>query len=447
MRILDPIHKYIVFSDQEARIVDCLVFQRLRYIRQLGFAEFAFPGAVHNRFLHSLGVYHLAGLFFDSLFKKQRMSSYRKKQFRQVVRLAALLHDVGHGPLSHNSEKAMPPLSHLSLPFADNSQQLINGKELRAAHEHYTIKFILESELTDLINDLDVDPWCVAHLIDPSIPLKDKDFFIVEGVDFQPVLKQIISSDVDVDRMDYLQRDSFFCGVDYGFCDHNWIVNNLHIHLYEDQAFLAIGEKAIYSVENFLLGRRHISLALYFHSKMVAMGEMLYHYFDSPNCHFRIPSQLEDYVNCTDVSLFNHLKEVATDNEWACRIVKNQPYEKAYESRYFYHSYENVQRKLQKIKDWLTARSIPLIHVSSSSYVNYDVSNMVFKNVEWKRGQHDKPGIKRPPVYILDESKGVAVSLHEKVQVFNHPHHIQLLDRIYLSPEHRQKLSQTINKM
>ena len=439
------------FSDREARIVDCLVFQRLRHIRQLGFAEFAFPGAVHNRFLHSLGVYHLAGLFFDSLFKQHWISSRKKTQFRQLVRLTALLHDVGHGPLSHNSEKAMPPLSHLSLPFAENSHYFTNvqtnGQELKAAHEHYTVKFILESELADLIKDLDIDPWCVAHLIDPSIPLKEKDFFISEGVDFQPILKQIISSDVDVDRMDYLQRDSFFCGVDYGFCDHHWIVNNLHIHLNNDQAFLAVGEKAIYSVENFLLGRRHISLALYFHSKMVGMGEMLYHYFESPDCHFRIPSQLKDYINCTDVFLFNHLKEVAKDNEWARRIVENNPYEKAYESRYFYHSYENVQIKLQKIKDWLTARGIPLIHVSSSSYVNYDIPTMALKGVEWKRGQHDKPGIERLPVYILDESKKVAVPLQEKIQAFNHPDHIQLLDRLYLSAEHRQKLSHTINKM
>ena len=445
MRILDPIHKYIVFSEQESRIVDSMVFQRLRHIRQLGFAEFAFPGAVHNRFLHSLGVYHLAGLFFDSLFSRYPLPVHQKKAFRQVVCLAALLHDVGHGPLSHNSEKAMPALQDLTLPFAGDQKK--NTSSRQATHEHYSIKFILESEITRWITDMDVDPWCVAHLIDHSIPLKDRRFFISEGINFQPVLKQIISSDIDVDRMDYLQRDSFFCGVDYGFCDHNWIVKNVHIHLDQDQAFLAIGEKAIYSVENFLLGRRHISLALYFHNKMVALGEMLYRYFASPHCHFRIPSQLEDYVHCTDISLFNHLKADAAENEWARRIVNNQAYQKAYELRYFYALRKASRHHLQKIKDWLTARDVPFIHILSSSYVNYDIQGEDFKEVEWMRGSHDKPGTPRPLVYILDESKKQALPLVKKIQAFNHPDHVQILDRIYLSPEHCQKLSPELNKL
>ena len=95
MRILDPIHKYITFSEEEDRLIDSVIFQRLRHIRQLGFAEFAFPGAVHNRFLHSLGVCHLAGRAFDSIrFLDPLLTSQKKREFRKLIRLSALLHDI-----------------------------------------------------------------------------------------------------------------------------------------------------------------------------------------------------------------------------------------------------------------------------------------------------------------------------------------------------------------
>ena len=169
MRILDPVHKYIFFSDQEAALIDSAVLQRLRYIRQLGFAEYAFPGAVHSRFLHSLGVCHLAGKAFDALMrsKPQFLSKSKEKDFRQIVRLAALLHDIGHGPLSHISETAMPDLERLSLPYRSSSDKQ------RATHEHYTVKLILESELKDKIKVMDIDPHYVAHLVDANVPLPD----------------------------------------------------------------------------------------------------------------------------------------------------------------------------------------------------------------------------------------------------------------------------------
>ena len=115
VRILDPVHKYIYFSPLEARIVDSALFQRLRYVRQLGFAELAFPGAVHNRFLHSLGVCHLVTRAFDHIFTSNvKIDPQKKKEFRQLVRLVALLHDIGHGPVSHLSEPVMPSLAELN---------------------------------------------------------------------------------------------------------------------------------------------------------------------------------------------------------------------------------------------------------------------------------------------------------------------------------------------
>ena len=420
MRILDPIHKYIIFSDLEAPIVDSAIFQRLRYIRQLGFAEFSFPGAVHNRFLHSLGVCHLAGRAFDVLFpvKNNFLTEEKRKQFRQVLRLAALLHDVGHGPFSHTSEAAMPLLSELQLSY-------LKGKEIQnqlARHEHYSVKFILYSDLTKMICDLDVDPHYVAHLIDEQVSLPDKDFFISKGVDFKPLLKQIISSDLDVDRMDYLQRDSFFCGTDYGFCDHEWILNNLKIYIHKERAFLAIGQKAMYSVESFLLGRRHISLAVYFHNKMVIMEEMLNKYFASSECDFYIPSSLEKYISCTDFSLLQNLRKAK--NEWAKRLVNKEPYERVYEVQYSYFKKKEWIKKMDQIKEALNKENIPFIHTNSYKHTSrlyfYKDQNIL-------------------PVYIMDDFNDSAEPLHEKMKMFNQKEFILLMDRFYVASENKIK--------
>ena len=420
MRILDPIHKYIVFSDLEASIVDSAIFQRLRYIRQLGFAEFSFPGAVHNRFLHSLGVCHLAGRAFDVLFPERTefLTVEKRKSFKQILRLAALLHDVGHGPFSHTSESAMPLLSELQLPHLKDKEM----KDKQARHEHYSIKFILDSDLTKMISNLDVDPHYVAHLIDEQMPLSDKNFFVSKGIDFKPLLKQIISSDLDVDRMDYLQRDSFFCGTDYGFCDHEWILNNLKIHFNKDRAFLAIGQKAMYSVESFLLGRRHISLAVYFHNKMVIMEEMLNKYFASPDCDFRIPSSLKEYLSCTDFSLLQNLKKA--ENEWARRLVNKKPYERVYEVQYPYLEKREWVKKMEEIKNSLSKENISFIHTNSLKHTNrlyfYKDQNIL-------------------PVYIIDDFNDSAELLRDKMKMFNQQEFVLLMDRFYVASENKIK--------
>ena len=428
MRILDPIHKYITFSDCEKSLIDSVIFQRLRYIRQLGFAEFAFPGAVHSRFLHSLGVCHLAGRAFDSLlFLNRFLSPEKRKEFRQLIRLAALLHDIGHGPLSHISEVAMPDLSKLSLSGFMKKGVDESGK---ATHEHYTIKWILDSEMTNIISGFGIDPRCVAHLIDNEVALSDSDFFISDGVDFKPLLKQIISSDLDVDRMDYLQRDSFFCGTEYGFCDHEWILDNLRVYVDNDKAFMGIGQKAVYSVENLFMGRRHMSLAVYFHNKMVAMDEMLQHYFNSDDCHFRIPVRLEEYLHCTDASLFENLRSTAHKNEWAGRIIEKKPYEKVHEIQYTYLEKEEKIGRLEEKKQLLEKQGIPFIHTNSSEHIKrlYFIQNTELF-----------------PVYIVDESMGSAVPLRKRMEMFNQKEHILLMDRIYTPPEDKKKAGEHFN--
>src|SRR5690606_31004738 len=141
MEIRDPIHGTLDISKNEIKILDTPAFQRLRMIKQLGFSEFSYPGASHSRYIHSLGVSYLSGVAFDFIFKNYTFSSNEvRRNFRQVLRLGALLHDIGHGPLSHTTEEVMPDLKDLAVSvYKDKPNR-------KANHEDYTIKFILDSQ-------------------------------------------------------------------------------------------------------------------------------------------------------------------------------------------------------------------------------------------------------------------------------------------------------------
>ncbi|MDR0965835.1 MAG: HD domain-containing protein, partial [Myxococcales bacterium] len=130
MRIRDPAHGTIQVASDEVPLIDSPFFQRLRFIRQLGFGEMAFPGATHTRHAHCLGAMHLATRMFDAAFAKSRIDGVPDtalQRMRKAVRVAALCHDIGHMPLSHASEKMAPPRARLELPDwlahddADNS--------------------------------------------------------------------------------------------------------------------------------------------------------------------------------------------------------------------------------------------------------------------------------------------------------------------------------------
>jgi HD superfamily phosphohydrolase len=321
LEIRDVIHGSIAVEHFERAIVDSRYFQRLRQIKQLGFAEHSFPSATHNRYVHSLGAMATASQAFKSIFEKNPLPSKAHARFRAVVRLAALLHDVGHGPLSHTTEFAMPDIKSLGLP----------GKSRKATHEDYTLKIILDSSLTPFLERAGTEhgftPKHVAALVEPSIEIGD-DFFVekIDGVsvDFRPILKQLISSELDADRMDYLRRDSLYAGVSYGHFDFDWIVSNLTSHIKNGKCYLGLSHRALYSFEDFLISRFHMFLMVYFHYKSVVFDEMLRQYLEGPECEYSLPSDIEKYADCNDAHLYSHLAE--SKNIWAKRISEKRPY-------------------------------------------------------------------------------------------------------------------------
>jgi len=227
----DPVHNIIRLqtdSDEGElmmRLIDAAEFQRLRRIKQLGLGLYTYQGAEHSRFTHSLGAFHLMTRVLDRLSETYAINS----EDRVAARAAALLHDVGHGSFSHVMEKV-----------------------LNFHHERWTVQAILDahSEIGELLR---------SHA--PDLPQKVAS--IIEGK-FQPsALAQLVSSQLDVDRMDYLLRDSLMTGAKYGIYDLEWIINALAIDEAADRVY--VQARGIYAVEEYLQARYYMFRQVYFH--------------------------------------------------------------------------------------------------------------------------------------------------------------------------------------
>ncbi len=328
MEIRDVIHGSIEVLPWELAVVEDPFFQRLRHIHQLGFAELAYPCATHTRFTHSIGTMCVAGKAFQEIFRNHEFSSTDVFwRFYFLVRVSALLHDVGHGPLSHTTEFAMPEAKALGLGEKTNR---------RATHEDYTLKIVLDSSLSDVLKRshkrFGIEPHHIAATI--SMEQKEQDnFFIDNNVNFRKLLHQIISSEIDADRMDYLKRDSYYTGASYGHYDSNWLLSNLSFHTtFEKEsdstrgiAHLALSSKAIYTFEDFLLSRYHMFLMVYYHYKSVITEKLLKRYFNSPDSTYIIPTDIEKYIVYNDYHLYHHLNQ-RLDNPWAKRVAERKPY-------------------------------------------------------------------------------------------------------------------------
>jgi len=227
----DPVHNIIrLRTDTDegrlmVRLVDAREFQRLRRIKQLGLALYTYQGAEHSRFTHSLGVLHLMTRVLDRLAAQYKIS----EEDRAAARAAALLHDIGHGSFSHVMEKV-----------------------LGFHHEAWTVRAVLsgETEVSQVLRSYSDD-------------LPERVASIIEG-NFKPAaLAQLVSSQLDVDRMDYLLRDSLMTGAKYGIYDLEWIINALQIDEENDRIYVAA--RGLYAVEEYLQARYYMFRQVYFH--------------------------------------------------------------------------------------------------------------------------------------------------------------------------------------
>ena len=214
--VRDPIHGLIRLTEQEMGLVNTQAFQRLRRIRQLAMADLVYPGAVHTRFEHSLGTLHTAQRIIDHL---KRFEGVPEEDER-VVRLAALLHDIGHGPFSHVTE-------HLLDKYYDKA----------AVGESSAMEKIHEMVTVDVINKVDE----VASLLSDD----DRETItkIIAGERRRDYRRDIVSSDLDADKMDYLLRDAHYAGVRYGYFDLDKIIDVCRKYSRGEESYLIVREE------------------------------------------------------------------------------------------------------------------------------------------------------------------------------------------------------------
>ena len=225
----DPVYGFItISSDLIFDIIEHPYFQRLRRIKQLGLTDFVYPGALHTRFHHAMGAMHLMSITLDNLRSKGHEISAAEYEASQI---AILLHDIGHGPFSHALEYSLLKgirHEHISLQLMEYFNKLLNG-ELELVIKIFTNQY-------------------------------ERRFF-----------HQLVSSQLDIDRLDYLQRDSLFTGVSEGTIGADRIIKMLDIK--DDQ--IVVEEKGIYSIENFLSARRLMYWQVYLHKATVSAEKML----------------------------------------------------------------------------------------------------------------------------------------------------------------------------
>lgn len=224
----DPLYGYIDLSDQEIQVLDTAPVQRLRGIKQVAHTYLVYPSAIHTRFTHSLGTMHVAGLVADQL-------GLTREQTR-LVRLSALLHDVGHGPFSHLFEEL---------------SQCATGT--RVDHELVGRAIIQTSPA--LRRALGADRRAVIEILAGN----------------KGVMSKIISGGVDSDKMDYFRRDSFHAGVRYGQYDFDRILRTLKRH----NEHIVVPEKGWDAMDGFLLAREQLYLQVYYHHARIIADEML----------------------------------------------------------------------------------------------------------------------------------------------------------------------------
>ncbi len=253
--IIDPVHGDIGLSKLETELIDTPTFQRLRGIKQLGFAYMVYPNARHSRFEHSLGVMHIMSRILES-FQSKDKNVVSEEDFRKQ-RIAALLHDIGHYPYSHLMEKIYWG-SEQKYMRKKGQSEVEDASQPKEYPKHDRLGEIVITERKDIREKLkgnDIDPKDIVAIVRG------------EHIEIPPLL----NASLDVDRLDYLVRDSFNTGLPYGRVDLNYIVNNLELIDKE----IVVRAKARSSIEHMLMGRYFMFNTVYMHKTVFAFEEMI----------------------------------------------------------------------------------------------------------------------------------------------------------------------------
>lgn len=339
--IRDPIHRTILITEDERPVVDHPWVQRLRHIRQLGFVSLVYPGAVHDRFQHSLGVMHLASDRYRRLIeaKPKALSGFAKTDLDygyQVLRFAGLLHDAGHAPFSHTAEHYLPPVEAVRLPESwYRSGQMPSGRQAR--HEDLSLALVhgLVGEgvlAEDLARDISA---VLSSTVRRSARLANLGTLV-------GILRALVSGEIDADRGDYLLRDSHFLGVTYGIYDLPRLSACETVLQGPDGPELGLDVHGVHALEGLLLARYHMFLQVYFHKTPPAFEYYLERAIAEGEVEFSLARGLQDLVELRDDSIITRLHDArAKGMEWSRRILNREPAKLVLRERIGAESQEN----------------------------------------------------------------------------------------------------------
>ncbi len=296
--IKDPVHGYVYITRSEKDIIDSYPFQRLRRLRQLAGSEYVYPGANHTRFEHSVGVMYLAG----KVVQNPNVSRFMDEEEAEMVRVAGLLHDVGHGPFSHVFEQLLDR----------------QGK----THEDLTLWIVQKSELKDILESNGFSSRNIGKLAVGRLHKKRKAF-----------LDQIISSGIDVDKQDFIVRDTHHTGAEYGFIDIFRLIHALDVL----DGNLAVELGALSALESLIIARIESFKSIYFHRVGRAAQIMLAMAMERANeelglTSFRSP---EEYLAMDDYTVWTMLRNCRQSAQIIMDLERRKLVKCAYERTFY----------------------------------------------------------------------------------------------------------------
>lgn len=398
----DPIHGFIKLSKKERELIDTKVFQRLRRIHQLAMTFLVYPGAVHTRFDHSIGVMHIAGRICHRLreLNPKRVSN----EDIDRVRLAALLHDIGHGPFSHVSEHLLDE----SVPDKEKIREKI--------HEKITVDIIrTDSEINEILSP------------------DERDFVIsmIEGQEAWDWRRDVVSSELDADKMDYLLRDSYFTGVKYGEYDLEKVIESFLIDTNETESALAISSKGIYALEQLLLARYHMTQQVYWHrvslisNEMIIRGislaidgnneeeiERLYQYDEKDKNRF-----IQNYLKYYDEKLIEFLRDCKEQKtcEIFNRLYERRLFKMVAELRLKDETDMRVKRRLIGMTDDKTGEQQSKKEKEIADLLKVDADYVIIKSLQIRNPNYGSRSYILNPdaIKIFDEKQGVLRDMND----------------------------------